>query len=234
MQFRVGSDKDFLLAIHLALFSYRCLPHEGLGESPAFALFGSDLRPARTKDWRAIPHPNEADRLKFLLSMREEIVKRATLRAARLEAKFAQERSPKQFQLGDLVLVRQPPKDKLSSQWSLPYRVVAVDNKGTTATLRHLLFDDLKPGVHVSNCRFIGEPTSMEQRAEWDRVVRTEILDAGPNMRKRVAGGDWIGPEKSRGLAVRGETDAPRRRTASPAVLVDNSEGAAEGHVATS
>jgi hypothetical protein len=216
MQFRAEDDKDFVMAIHLAVYMYRSLPHLGTGETPAFALFGTDLRPARTLDWRSVPYPPESDRLKFLLSARQEIAARATMRAAQLQEKYDRERRPVQFRLGDLVIVRKVPKDKLTPSWTLPYRVIAVDRKGTTATLRHILFDKLKSGVHISNCRFLNQPVSDEQQQAWDRLVRQELKGVPSRVRKRALSRlDDVKPLKSVRLTVGGESVVPETVTVS-------------------
>jgi hypothetical protein len=194
---------------------YRSVPHVGTGETPAFALFGADLRPARVKDWRSVPYPNESDRLKFLLETRKEIATRAISRAMQMKARYDTERRATQFHEGDLVLIRKPPKDKLTPNWSFPYRVISVDRKGTTATVRHLFFEKVKSGVHVSNCRFIKEPLA-EQQAGWKELVRYELEAAPTRARKRALSAATEKPRKTVGLTVGGENDTPVLGTAPP------------------
>jgi hypothetical protein len=198
--FRISSQTDFETALHLVLLMYRSLPHLGTGETPAFALFGTDVRPLVQGDWRSLDFPAEADRLRYLLRTRDDLRLRALSRLRLLEAQLNQSRKPVRLSLGQLVLVRQrKASDKLSPVWSLPYRVTHINEDGTIGTLCSLLTGKVKSSVHVQDCRLLNPPVSPEQVEEWEKAMAVVETD---QTRKYVAtaplpGGECDVPQAS-------------------------------------
>jgi hypothetical protein len=199
----MSTDWAFESALNLSLLMYRSLPHAGTGETPAFALFGVDVRPLCAGDWRTAPFPVEQDRLRYLLMARQELQERALARSRLLAAEYEGSRKDVRLEVGQLVLVRRRrPQDKLAPGWSLPYRVTHVNGCGTEATLCHLLTGRVRPAVHIQNCRILNLPVSPEQAEEWELLLsRAEDED----FRRKI--------HLSSAPSLRGETDAPEPRT---------------------
>jgi transposase InsO family protein len=186
--FRLGSDLEFETALHLVLLMYRSLPHLGTGETPAFALFGKDVRPLVQEDWRSSAFPAERDRLRYLLQFREDLRQRAISRLQMLQAQLNLDRSPVMLKLGQLVLVRRRSKsDKLEPLWSLPYRVTHTNQEGTVGTLQSLHSGKIKSSVHVQDCRVLNPPVSQEQLAEWERAIAPADEDFSRKYRARAS-----------------------------------------------
>jgi hypothetical protein len=170
--FRLSSRWDFEAALNLAFLMYRAMPHTTTGETPAFALFGTDVRPLVKGDWRTVPYPAEQDRLRFLQHSREDMRQRALARANLLATRYMDERAPAKLEVGNLVLIRRvDKKDKLTPPWSLPYRVTHVNGDGTVATLVSIATGKVRHSVHVQNCRVINPPVGVEQAEEWGRLL---------------------------------------------------------------
>ena len=123
---------------------YRSSIHLGVRESPAFLLYGVDMRPASWHDWRKFRAAGDRNRASYLSMIRLEIQAKAMEAQRLLEEKDNKDRLVRQFSIGDLILIRLSSKakkmlaaqrgsSKIMPSWSLPYRVVQVFKGGTTA-----------------------------------------------------------------------------------------------------
>eukprot|EP00918_Siedleckia_nematoides_P102855 GHVU01224582.1.p1 GENE.GHVU01224582.1~~GHVU01224582.1.p1 ORF type:complete len:1078 (+),score=119.63 GHVU01224582.1:223-3456(+) len=136
----------FHLLLALAMCSYRSTPHTAIGDSPFFALTGTDFRlPDFVIPPRALP-AGTSERSGALQKVREEMfyMQLATAGGARPD-------KPKdEFAVGQLVLCRLTPHERRTRRhqvtggqrppvWSLPRRIVAVTGEGSQLTTRGLL-----------------------------------------------------------------------------------------------
>ena len=185
-----GAGLPFSEQVALILLGYRSTLHAALGDSPAYLAFGIDPRPAQERDWRLARTVAEQDRVRYLSLIRLELISRAELRGAIAKDPLAEERSSREFALGDLVLVRATDKElhaasraegsrKIRPKWSLPYRVVRISESGQVATVRSCVTDDRR-GVslrdtHINNVRFLERPCTPSQRADWERLVERHL-----------------------------------------------------------
>jgi hypothetical protein len=187
-QFRcVGSSLSLSEVIDHCLFAYRASLHFGINESPAFMLYGIDLRPPLEVDWRFIRNVSEKERLAYLSRVRLEIMARAQWIASDGDKK---RRRDWKFELHDLVLLRIPEKElamyarvegsiKVLPKWTIPYRVVRVDHDGRAAQVKNLLTGTLRDisvkEVHIENVRFIERPDLGSNKIEWNKVLNHEL-----------------------------------------------------------
>jgi len=178
---------SFHEALDLVLYSYRATLHSTTGESPAFLVYGVDLRPPMSNDWRFQRNVTVQERLKFLNEMRLDIQLQAYEKRLHANEKRNKYRAPSEFQLYQLILVRATDHDrlkyahysgeykhKLIPKWSLPHRVITVYPGKKKALVRSLLTRDERL-VHIQDVRFLQPPQSLLQREEWERVVLQDI-----------------------------------------------------------
>lgn len=173
--------------IEYVLFAYRSTLHFGINESPAFLLYGVDMRPPQESDWRFTRDRAEKDRLAFLSRVRLETMARAHWLAT---DKHHTGRRDWKFEVGDLVLLRIPEKElallarvegsvKLLPKWTLPHRVVQVNQDGRVAVVKNLLTGQSRDislnEVHIENARFIERPVGPIQVEEWNAVLSREL-----------------------------------------------------------
>jgi hypothetical protein len=126
-----------------------------------------------------------------------------------LGEKYQELRKDVQFELGELVVIRKHDGDKLAYPWSPPYRVIAIHRDGTTATLRHILFDKTKDNIHISNCRKINIPVNETQEREWSKNL-LEGLPAETRKRAlRQLGEEFEAVRLKRHIVAGGESDVP-------------------------
>lgn len=174
-------------ALQLVLYSYRSTIHTTTGESPAFLLYGADLRAPMDNDWRFQRDISMQQRLKFLNEMRLDIQWKAYDRRIRAAEAKNKHRIPTEFQLFQLVLVRSTEYDKikyahhsndhkhkLTPKWSLPYRVITVYPGGKKALVRSLITRNERL-VHIQDVRFLEPPRSKMQREEWEQILLKDI-----------------------------------------------------------
>lgn len=195
---------SFEEALALVLFAYRATIHSTTGDSPAFLLYGMDMRSPMENDWRFQRDKPMQERLRFLNEFRLEVQWKAHLqRIKNIEATNCH-RIPKEFQLYQLVLVRLTLRDrwqyahiqgetkqKLIPKWSLPYRVWKVLSQGKSAIVRSLLSADQQV-VHLQDVRFLEAPQLEAQREEWTEVInRTCESMFEPEVRQRKLQEFW-------------------------------------------
>lgn len=183
----VGTQLSLPEVIDYCLFAYRASLHHGINESPAFMLYGCDLRPPLESDWRFVRNVSEKERLAYLSRVRLEIMARAQWLATKGDKK---RRRDWKFELHDLVLLRIPDKElnmyarvegsiKVVPKWTVPYRVIHVSHDGRAAKVRSLLTGVSRnvntKEVHIENARFVERPTSINQQQEWAQVLKQEL-----------------------------------------------------------
>ncbi len=182
----VGRRLPMKEVLDLVMFAYRATLHHGICDSPAYLLYGVDMRPPLDVDWRFIRDTTEKDRMAFLSQVRLEIMARAQW----LPKRIGGNHRDLKFELGDLVLLRIPDKElasfariegslKLVPKWTLPHRVVRVDSDGRVAKVKNLLTGVARNvsirEVHIENARFIEHPSTTVQAEEWDKVLEYEL-----------------------------------------------------------
>jgi RNase H-like domain found in reverse transcriptase/Reverse transcriptase (RNA-dependent DNA polymerase)/Integrase zinc binding domain/Integrase core domain len=178
----------FETALQLILWSYRAVIHSTMGESPAFLVYGTDPRPPVDNDWRMIERLPEKERVKYLNMLREDTQFRAYQRLQYMHDQ--KQRLEVDIQPGDLVLLRQQPKElvgtsirdetatKLIPRWSLPYRVLRQVYNNTSRFLVSNLLTGREREVHVTDIRAISGPQDIQQREEWGDIMDGEARKA--------------------------------------------------------
>jgi hypothetical protein len=194
----------FDTVLQLILWSYRAVIHTTMGESPAFLVYGTDPRAPVENDWRMIDRLPEQERVKYLNLLRENTQFRAYQRLKFINDK--KERLEVDVQPGDLVLVRQQPKElmetsirdqtatKLVPRWGLPYRVLRhVYNNPNRFLVRNLLTGRERE-VHITDIRAISGPQDGQQRGEWSDIISEEVNKgfSDPVEKKRALERFWI------------------------------------------
>ena len=205
---------SFEEAIGLILMGYCSSIHLSTRESPAFLLYGVDMRPAIERDWRSFRLVSGRDRAKYLSLIRLEIQAKAAQAQKLLEDKFQQDRLVKEFHVGDLILMRYSEKEwltlarsrgsrKIVPKWSIPYRVERVYQSGTVALVRSVVtgyrrFTNVRE-VQLQNARFIDSPQSAEQQRLWDQAIQGELAVSAldPVTTDRILSESWVDFEKS-------------------------------------
>lgn len=183
LRYIVQAKVPFHEALNLVLYAYRSTPHSLTHQSPGYALYGTDLSPPLDNDWRFERDQTHAERLKFLSALRTEIQLRIQqILKARLDKKN-ETRLADKFEVGQLVLCRLQPLDRLRHiaslykavpRWTMPYRVTAVNSPPTTATVT-CLFTKTKRLVHLTDVRRVLPPIDEQQKEEWEAAIRTEF-----------------------------------------------------------
>lgn len=181
-----GEDPTpFATALQIIMWSYRTVLHSTTRESPAFLVYGMDLRPPYHQDWRFSP-PSERERIRFLNMMREDIRYQAFQRAQHDNLLKNARRLPRHIEEGQLVLSRMTPSDmrisstmkgrplKMQPSWSLPGRIVKVYPGGQKGVIRDILSGKTKD-VHISDIRPIDPPQDARQRALWEQSIQNEF-----------------------------------------------------------
>jgi len=198
------SNISFAEALDLVLYSYRSTIHLTTGDSPAFLVYGVDLRPPADNDWRFQRNITMQERLKFLNQLRLNIQFQAFDRRVRENEVRDKGRVPSEFVLGQLILIRASDYDrtkyahysgdhkhKLIPKWSLPNRVIHVYPNGRKALARDLLIRTERL-VHIQDVRFIQPPKSSLQREEWDQVIMKDISSMfDPKVRLEMLSQFW-------------------------------------------
>jgi Reverse transcriptase (RNA-dependent DNA polymerase)/RNase H-like domain found in reverse transcriptase/Integrase zinc binding domain/Integrase core domain len=178
----------FETVLQLILWSYRSVIHTTMGESPAFLVYGTDPRPPVENDWRMIERLPEQERVKYLNMLRENTQFRAYQRL-----KFAHDQKQRletDIQPGDLVLIRQQPKElvetsirddsavKLIPRWGLPCRVMREVYNNANRFLVTNLLTGREREVHITDLRVISGPQDTQQREEWSDMMTGEAEKA--------------------------------------------------------
>lgn len=184
-----GQDPTpFATALQMILWSYRTVLHSTTRESPAFLVYGMDLRPPYQQDWR-FSAPSERQRIQFLNMMREDICYQAFQRCQHNNLLKNAKRLPRQIKGGELVLSRLSPNDvrsmstlkgrppKMQPSWSLPGRIVKVYPGGQRGVIKDLLSGKTKD-VHISDIRLVDPPQDARQRALWEQSIENEFGSA--------------------------------------------------------
>lgn len=173
---------SFPEALDLVLFGYRAVIHSTTGHSPCFMAFGVDPRLALDCDWRGESPPALQERLKFLSLLRLDVQLQAQNALNRQNMLKNEERSPAQFEEGQLVLCRSITMEQLHyrtaffkavPRWTLPHRVVRVLPAGKMAIVRCLVTGKTRE-VHIQDVQFISPPQGPAQQAEWHELVKQE------------------------------------------------------------
>ena len=177
----------FQEALQLALYSYRVTLHTGTGESPAFLLYGRDLRPPQDCDWRFIAESSTKERIQFVNDLRRDIFKRAyELRNFKIR-----KLSPTSLKKDDLVLIRFNQREryihalrdksgqKLLPKNSLPGRVETISENGQRVIVRSLLSGRLKL-CHVSDIIKVNLPVDYNQQLLWnqEQTIENEAIES--------------------------------------------------------
>ena len=202
------SSLSFEEALCLILMGYRATIHLSTRESPAFLLYGVDMRPAVERDWRSFRAVADRDRALYLSLIRLDIQAKALQAQQLLEEKFQKDRLVREFRVGDLVLMRYSEKEwvtlsrmygsrKIVPKWSIPYRVERVYRSGTVALLRSVVsgfrrFATMRE-VQLQNARFIEPPGSEEMQRLWDSAIKgaVESTALDPSTANRLLSTDW-------------------------------------------
>jgi transposase InsO family protein len=202
MHFTARPNLAFDEALQLVLMSYRCTAHSTTSESPGFLTYGVDLRSPLPNDWRFCKNTDEKERLRYINEMRLDVQFQAVKSIAMRNQKRNEKRIDQIFQLHDLVLTRLTPLEisrlayerggrKLVPRWSLPCRVVQVNNGGKTAVVKSLLCGRLKE-AHIQDARFIQAPQDPDQRREWEELLlNPESTTFDSSTRERVLREFW-------------------------------------------
>lgn len=173
----------FTVALSLILWSYRATIHSTTEESPAYLLYGLDMCPPYTDDWRFSKTTIEEDRLKFLNNLRHEIQEKAMWKIVRQQAARNLKRLPKEVKEGDLVLTRlsnlerqklgyrEKSSLKFVPHWSLPCRVIKLLPKEHSYLVRSLLTGKTRQ-VHITDLRLIKEPQDTSQEDLWAQEAK--------------------------------------------------------------
>lgn len=178
----------FRTALQLALWSYRVVLHSTTRESPAFLVYGMDLRPPFEQDWRFASNQQEKDRIKFLNMMREDIQFQAYQRRLHDNISKNVRRISPAIEEGQLVLVRSSLSErqqaatrqdqclKLVPRWSLPCRILKVYPGKTRFMIRNLMTGYIR-NAHITDVRLIEKPQDDQQRAIWNKEI-SDVYDS--------------------------------------------------------
>ena len=173
---------SFPSVLQLILWSYRIVVHSTTKETPAFLLYGLDLRPPRVQDWRFDSPAEDKNRISFLNFMREDIQYQAYARRLRENENKNRDRTPIVLRENQLVLVRATPKErqaaatnqeqaaKLVPRWSLPCRILRVYPGGQRALIRNILSKTTRD-VHISDIRLIDKPMDNMEKIVWEKEL---------------------------------------------------------------
>lgn len=172
-------------AIDMVLFAYRSTLHSTTGHSPSFLVYGMDPKLPNDSDWRVERAPDAQERLKFLSTLRLDVQLQAQKALQRQNEKKNLFRDPVEFVVGQLVLCRALPLDRLRyrvasfkavPRWTLPFRVMRVLSSGKAAIVKCLMTQKERQ-VHIQDVRFIIPPPQEGiQRQEWLDHINQEAL----------------------------------------------------------
>ncbi len=172
-------------AIEMVLFAYRSTLHTTTGHSPAFLVYGMDPRLPNDQDWRTERAIDAQERLKFLSTLRLDVQLQAQKALQRQNEKRNLFRDPVEFSVGQLVLCRALPLDRLRykaaahkavPRWTVPFRVTRVLSKGKAAIVKCLMTQKERQ-IHIQDARFITPPPQEGiQRTEWLDYISKEAL----------------------------------------------------------
>jgi hypothetical protein len=191
----LGQDESmsFNTALQLALWSYRVTIHNTTGESPAFLVYGMDLRPPFSQDWRFAATEPDKIRINFLNRMREDIQFTAYQKRLHMNLSKNKKRIPMNIEENQLVLVRSTPNErqqaatyssqavKLVPKWSLPCRVLKVYPGGARLLVRNQLSGQIRD-VHITDVRLIERPQDEQQRAIWEKALSHSLRSSNDEM----------------------------------------------------
>ena len=161
-------------ALPLALYRYRTLIHTSTHESPAFMLYGCDMRPIQPFDWRFREPSDHDSRIQYLSQVRKDILDQAL----RLRMYKMSEEVKQPLKIGELVLapassyevqrhqVQTKTSLKLIPKWTLPARVIQTFPVNQRAIIKYLLTGVTRE-VHIIDLRVIKPPIDIHQRKEW-------------------------------------------------------------------
>jgi len=201
-------------ALSLILMGYRSTIHLGINETPAFMVYGTDLRPPIENDWRLVRTQKEQDRLRYLSLIRLEIMNRVNIKNKLMEEKFQERRHPKKFKIGDLILlpmkrletphmIRHEDSRKVRPKWSLPYRVIRINEDGKSATVRNCVSFVPRQvkllDVSIQHARFINRPLTTDQQKIWNQLIEKEVIRTvlNPSVHQQLISEFWENIEDS-------------------------------------
>jgi len=148
------------------LLTYRSSYHTGIRETPAFLTYGRDISfPAIKSFIEQLTDVNE-ERTALLYYMRKDILDESWKKAQRHAEEANTRRPDRLFELGDLILLRDPTCNHNQPLWSLPHRVMEVLSQGHGARAEDLTTGKVRE-VHLENARFIECPRNPIQIQEW-------------------------------------------------------------------
>lgn len=169
-------------ALDMILFAYRATIHSTTGHSPSYLTYGIDPRLPLDQDWRLERSSDNAERLKFLSTLRLDVQLQAQQALVRQNMNKNQNRTPMEFEEGQLVLCRAVTLDQLRykaafykavPRWTLPHRVIRVLPTKKSAIVRCLLTQKTRE-IHLQDAQFLSPPQGEAQREEWTRLVTHE------------------------------------------------------------
>lgn len=140
------------------------------------------------------------------------------------------ESDKRSLSLGDLVIVQLTPfqanklsaclntSTKLISDWSLPMRIIAVNNEGTTGTLQ-CLASGWTTTAHIKRIKILKRPLTAELNEDWSEVINSEkvLQDVLTNRIQRPGA-------KSVGSASRGQTVMNTRSANTPCEVEEDGD----------
>lgn len=181
-----GLDTTIADALQLVCYSYRSTIHLTTGESPAYLTMGIDPRPPMESAWPGMTrNQTEAERLKYLSTMRLNIMYQAKRRQEILAERLGIENRCEDYKIGDLVIVKLDPYQlqklsriegtrKLTPLWGVPARVVRATVGVGRVYIKNLLTMEILE-VHKERLRPVNPPLSEFQKLEWERVLAKSI-----------------------------------------------------------
>lgn len=144
MKLQYGNSISLKEGIAWVLLNYRTSLHSSIHMSPAFLTLGFDPIIRSTDCLQGFPAQDDADRVKILLTLRQDIIQRSKIaqQIALLESYTANE-----LKVGMSVLLKLTPREvqrlsnligceKLCWQWSLPMKIEMLNSSKTVAQLR--------------------------------------------------------------------------------------------------
>lgn len=169
-------------ALSWILYGYRVIPHSATQQSPGYLLYGVDLRPPTTDDWRFPQSGPEQERLRLLRTIREEVRLKTHYLLEQRTDRANEYRRPDKFELGQLVCCHQQPLQqvrykpaayKAKPKWTIPYRVIKVLRDGSSAVLLCVLTHTRRE-AHITDVRHVLPPVDETQRQDWSDVIQEE------------------------------------------------------------
>ena len=168
-------------AISWVLFGYHTSFHTSLRDTPAFLTFGIDPSISPTNILQQQPVVTDS-RVQILLSFRQELMRQSLIIKNREE--LAKKSQNGILKLGVIALVNLTPRQlqklsektgslKITSNWSLPMRIVMINKTKTVAQLQ-CISTGLITRAHQDRIRIIKIPSTLALKQIWDNICDHE------------------------------------------------------------